>query len=93
MHAETSVLVTLYCRGGARPALRELLERCLELDDALRAWRQMHIPMVERIIGARPGTGGGGIAYLATTLRYTRAFPCLWEFRSILTPPDAAAAR
>ncbi len=86
-HSENIQLATMYCGGGGRPALRDLLERCLELDDALRGWRQAHIPMVERIIGARPGTGGGGIAYLNTTLRYTRGFPCLWEFRSILTSP------
>lgn len=85
LHAENVQLATLYCDPRARPALRDLLERCLELDDALRAWRQTHIPMVERIIGARPGTGGGGLAYLSTTLRDSRAFPCLWEFRSILT--------
>jgi tryptophan 2,3-dioxygenase len=84
-HAENLVLVTLYTDPRTRPALREFLERCLEFDDAIRAWRQTHIPMVERIIGARPGTGGGGIAYLSTTLKYPRGFPCLWEFRSILT--------
>ena len=86
-HAENLTLVELYTTQTARPALRELLERCLDVDDALRAWRQTHIPMVERMIGARPGTGGGGIAYLHTTLRASRAFPSLWEFRSILTAP------
>jgi tryptophan 2,3-dioxygenase len=85
-HAECVQLAEFFARGTTPPALYDLLERCLELDDALRAWRQTHIPLVERIIGARPGTGGGGIAYLGTTLRATRAFPCLWEFRSILTP-------
>jgi tryptophan 2,3-dioxygenase len=84
-HAECVQLAGMYRHHAVRPALHDLLERCLELDDALRQWRQTHIPLVERIIGARPGTGGGGIAYLATTLRDSRAFPCLWEFRSILT--------
>lgn len=88
MHGENIQLIELYCRGSARPVLRELLERCLELDEALYAWRQKHIALVERIIGARPGTGGGGIAYLMTTLRNTRVFPCLWEFRSALTKPE-----
>jgi tryptophan 2,3-dioxygenase len=86
-HAENLTLVDLYTRHDTPPSLRELLERCLELDDAIRAWRQSHIPMVERMIGARPGTGGGGITYLHTTLRMSRAFPSLWEFRSILTQP------
>jgi len=86
-HSEHIALVELYTRGGSMPSIREFLERCLELDDAVRMWRLTHVPMVERMIGARPGTGGGGIAYLQTTLRNTRAFPALWEFRSILTPP------
>ncbi len=86
-HGEHITLVDLYTRGGSTPAIRAFFERCLELDDAVRMWRQAHIPMVERAIGGRPGTGGGGIAYLHTTLRGTRAFPALWEFRSILTPP------
>ena len=86
-HAENLTLVDLYTNRETPPSLRELLERCLEFDDAIRAWRQTHIPMVERMIGARPGTGGGGITYLHTTLRATRAFPSLWEFRSILTAP------
>src|SRR6202042_295262 len=58
-HAESVRLAELYTRGGLPPSFRDLLERCLDLDDALRGWRQAHIPMVERIIGARPGTGGG----------------------------------
>ena len=86
-HAENITLVELYTQSGNVTSIRDFLERCLELDDALRRWRLAHVPMVERMIGARPGTGGGGIAYLQTTLRNTRAFPALWEFRSILTSP------
>ncbi len=85
VHAETSVLADMYTRPRARPGLHELLERCLDLDDTIRAWRTNHIPMVERIIGSRPGTGGGGISYLHTTMRNSRAFPTLWDFRSVLT--------
>jgi tryptophan 2,3-dioxygenase len=83
-HAENVQLAHLYRHGCARAGLRPLLERVLELDQALTAWRNTHIAMVERIIGARPGTGGGGLQYLKKTLRYQRAVPCLWEFRSTL---------
>ena len=83
-HTENVQLAHLYRHGNSRPGLRFLLERVLELDQTLTAWRNIHISMVERVIGARPGTGGGGIQYLKKTLRYQRAVPCLWEFRSTL---------
>ena len=85
-HAACVNLAAFYTGTGASPAFRDFLERCLELDDSLRSWRQSHIPLVERIIGARPGTGGGGIAYSAFHhARDPRVSTCLWEFRSILT--------
>lgn len=83
-HAENVQLAHLYRHGSPRAGFRPLLERVLELDQTLTAWRNTHIAMVERIIGARPGTGGGGLQYLKKTLRYQRAVPCLWEFRSTL---------
>ena len=40
--------------------------------------------MVERMIGAKKGTGGSlGAAYLATTLE-NRFFPELWEVRTFM---------
>jgi tryptophan 2,3-dioxygenase len=40
--------------------------------------------MVERTVGAKPGTGGSsGAAYLRETIG-TPAFPDLWEIRSQL---------
>jgi tryptophan 2,3-dioxygenase len=40
--------------------------------------------MVERMIGAKRGTGGSdGVAYLQTTLP-RRAFPDLWRARSAM---------
>ncbi len=57
------------------------------------AWRLRHIQVVERIIGARHGTGGSeGASYLRTTLA-KRLFPELWEARTMLHQPDATPAR
>ena len=40
--------------------------------------------MVERMVGAKPGTGGSeGVAYLRTTLN-KKFFPELWEARTYL---------
>jgi tryptophan 2,3-dioxygenase len=62
----------------------QLAEKLVDLDDALSAWRQKHVLTVERIIGAKRGTGGtAGVAYLQSTLG-KRAFPELWSLRTQL---------
>ncbi|MBI4544859.1 MAG: tryptophan 2,3-dioxygenase [Gemmatimonadetes bacterium] len=66
------------------PTVSELCERFVDLDEGMQEWRYRHVKMVERTIGAKPGTGGtSGAAYLHTTLN-RRAFPDLWEIRSEL---------
>ncbi len=61
-----------------------LLEDLIEFDERFLLWRGRHVRMVERMIGAKQGTGGSlGAAYLATTLEH-RFFPELWEVRTYL---------
>jgi tryptophan 2,3-dioxygenase len=61
-----------------------LAEALLEHDELAAAWRARHVVMVERMIGARTGTGGStGSTYLRTRLDL-RYFPLLWELRSVL---------
>jgi len=62
----------------------ELAEALLEHDEYFSLWRSHHIKMVERMVGAKRGTGGSeGIGYLRTTLD-KRFFPELWEARTYL---------
>ncbi len=62
----------------------QVCERLVDLDEGLQEWRYRHVKMVERTIGAKPGTGGSaGAAYLRNTL-FTPLFPDLWEIRSRL---------
>jgi len=62
----------------------EICERLVDLDEGLAEWRYRHVRMVERTIGARPGTGGSrGAAYLRTTMG-RNLFPDLWEIRASL---------
>jgi tryptophan 2,3-dioxygenase len=62
----------------------QLAEKLVDIDDALATWRQKHVLTVERIIGAKRGTGGtAGVAYLQTTVG-KRAFPELWSLRTRL---------
>jgi aminocarboxymuconate-semialdehyde decarboxylase len=66
----------------------DLCERLTEFDELMVAWRLRHIQVVERIIGARRGTGGSeGTSYLRTTLG-KRLFPELWEARTMLHQPE-----
>jgi tryptophan 2,3-dioxygenase len=62
----------------------KLAEVLLEHDEFFSLWRSHHIKMVERMVGAKRGTGGSeGIGYLKTTLD-KKFFPELWESRTYL---------
>lgn len=75
------VLVDVY---RTNPTVSELCERFVDLDEGIQEWRYRHVKMVERTIGAKPGTGGSaGAAYLVKTL-FRPAFPDLWVIRSEL---------
>src|SRR5688572_300981 len=61
-----------------------LTEALLEHDEWFSLWRSQHIKNVERMVGAKRGTGGSeGIGYLKTTLD-KKFFPDLWEARTYL---------
>jgi tryptophan 2,3-dioxygenase len=67
-------------------------EALLEHDEYFALWRSHHIKMVERMVGAKPGTGGSeGIGYLRTTLN-KKFFPELWEARTYLDLKHGEAA-
>ena len=75
------ILIEVY-RKDAKNS--ELCERLVDLDEGMQEWRYRHVKMVERTIGAKPGTGGSaGAQYLRTTLARP-AFPDLWEIRGAL---------
>jgi tryptophan 2,3-dioxygenase len=62
----------------------QLAEALMEHDEYFSLWRSHHIKMVERMVGAKRGTGGSeGIGYLKTTLD-KKFFPELWEARTYL---------
>jgi tryptophan 2,3-dioxygenase len=64
--------------------LYQLAEKLVDIDDAMATWRHKHVVTVERIIGAKRGTGGtAGVAYLQSTVS-KRAFPELWSVRTKL---------
>ena len=62
----------------------QLIEKLMEHDEYFSLWRFHHVKMVERMVGAKRGTGGSeGIGYLRSTLD-KKFFPELWEARTYL---------
>jgi tryptophan 2,3-dioxygenase len=62
-----------------------LCESLVSHDQNILLWRFHHVRVVERLIGAKQGTGGSsGVGYLSSTLN-KRAFPLLWEVRGELS--------
>ena len=77
-----AVLAEVYA-DEANPAM-EICEALVDVDEGVQEWRYRHVKMVERVIGAKPGTGGSaGADYLRMTL-FRPAFPELWEVRGVL---------
>jgi tryptophan 2,3-dioxygenase len=75
-----ALLVDVYQDDSAPPA--EVCEALVDIDEGIQEWRYRHVKMVERIIGAKIGTGGSaGAQYLRSTL-FRPSFPDLWEIRS-----------
>jgi tryptophan 2,3-dioxygenase len=61
-----------------------LAEALLQHDELAASWRARHVVMVERMIGAKTGTGGSsGATYLRSRLDL-RYYPLLWDLRSSL---------
>lgn len=77
-------LTRIYERPDGHPDLLALCEVLLDIDESIALWRARHVLMVERMIGAKRGTGGSeGVGYLRSTLP-KRGFPDLWAVRSAL---------
>jgi tryptophan 2,3-dioxygenase len=73
------ILLDVYADDQAPAA--EVCEALVDIDEGIQEWRYRHVKMVERIIGARVGTGGSsGADYLRSTL-FRPAFPDLWAVR------------
>jgi tryptophan 2,3-dioxygenase len=62
--------------------LYELAEKLVDVEYRFHLWRFSHMKTVERILGAKPGTGGtSGVPYLKKVLDL-RFYPELWDVRT-----------
>ncbi len=95
--AEAADVARLY-RTPRHHDLRMLCEAMIEYDEIFGLWREHHVRMAERMIGAKPGTGEKpgayalgkagplgthGVGYLKSTLG-KKFFPVLWDARTLL---------
>lgn len=83
---ENEGLVDLFGQIYAAPddhwGVYELCEELIDLEDNFQFWRFRHLKTVERIIGAKRGTGGSsGVPFLRRALDLT-FFPELYAVRS-----------
>jgi tryptophan 2,3-dioxygenase len=77
-------LVPIYQNTVDHLPLHLLSESLVEFDEYMGLWRDHHVRVVERVIGAKRGTGGSeGVNYLKSTTS-KRCFPALWEVRTYL---------
>lgn len=82
--ALTGSLRHVFHHRSSYPDLWGLAEALLQHDELAAAWRGRHVVMVERMIGAKSGTGGSsGADYLRSRLAM-KYYPLLWELRSAL---------
>ena len=83
--ARARAILSLYRDERSNRDWIDVCERLTEFDELVVSWRLRHIQLVERVIGARMGTGGSaGSSYLKHTLD-KKFFPELWEARTLLT--------
>jgi tryptophan 2,3-dioxygenase len=84
LEARRASLLTMMRDKDAHAELFYTSESLLSHDELFAQWRQHHVLMVERQIGAKTGTGGStGASYLRSTLD-KRFYPELWDLRSYL---------
>ena len=83
--ARARAVLSLYRDERSHRDWIDVCERLTEFDELVVSWRLRHIQLVERVIGARMGTGGSaGSSYLKHTLD-KKFFPELWEARTLLS--------
>ena len=76
----------VYKNRALAPELYQLGEKLIDLEDAFRRWRFVHLATVSRVIGSNTGTGGSsGLSYLmraANQLFREPMYPELWDVRN-----------
>lgn len=78
------VWLEIYRRPDEHRGAHRLAEALLEVAHQFSLWRAAHLLAVERMLGAKGGTGGTDGAAWLRAINEHRFFPELWTFRSRL---------
>jgi tryptophan 2,3-dioxygenase len=85
-----ALLINLYRDEPILHLPFRLLTVLIDIDELLTAWRYRHALMVQRMIGAKIGTGGSaGYHYLRTTIDSHKIFADLFNLSTFLIPRSA----
>ncbi len=85
-----ALLINLYRDEPILHLPFRLLTVLIDIDELLTAWRYRHALMVQRMIGAKIGTGGSsGHHYLRTTIESHKIFVDLSNLSTFLIPRSA----
>lgn len=85
LEREGQTFESIYLNVESNEALYSLIERIVDIDEALMMWRSKHIKVIERTIGASvSGTQGTPVA-VVRGLRDRSILPAIWDTRVSLT--------
>ncbi len=83
----SALFITLYQDEPVFNLPFQLLQALTEIDEQMTIWRYKHSMMVQRMLGAKIGTGGSsGTEYLKRTTERNRVFSDLFTIATFLLP-------
>ena len=82
---EGTSLELVYTNVAANEALYSLIERTIDIDEAIMLWRSKHIKVIERTIGLTVSGTQGTPVEIVRALRDQSSFSDIWEVRATLT--------
>lgn len=84
---QAAMFISLYRDEPALQTPYQLLDLLIDIDEGFTTWRYHHALMVQRMIGAKIGTGGSaGAKYLLKLAERNRAFPDLLLLPTFMVP-------
>lgn len=82
---EGETLESVYLSVEANEQLYALIERTLDIDEAIMVWRSKHIKVIERTIGLTVSGTQGTPVEVVRGLRDQSSFAAIWDVRAALT--------
>lgn len=82
---EGMTLESVYLNVAEYEPLYALIERTIDIDEAIMVWRSKHIKVIERTIGTTVSGTQGTPVEIVRALRDQSSFSEIWDVRAILT--------